>query len=47
MARFAYPVRFGGVCELIPDDRGWPNCADFEKAQHSLEVSAIANDIGT
>jgi hypothetical protein len=47
MARFAYSVRFGSICELIADDRGRPNCADFEKAQHSLEMCAIANDIGT
>jgi hypothetical protein len=46
MARFADPVRLGGVGELVADNRGWPNSTSFEKSQHSLEMSAISNDIG-
>ena len=46
MARFADPVRLGGVGELVADDRGRPDRAGIKKLQHSLEMSAIANDIG-
>ena len=46
MTRFAYPMRVGGVCELIADESGWTNGTRIDKIQHSFEMSAIANDIG-
>jgi hypothetical protein len=46
MARFADPVCLGGVGELVADDRGRPDRTGINKRQHSLEMGAIANDIG-
>jgi hypothetical protein len=47
MTRFADPVRLAGIGKLVPGDRGRPNGTRFKKSYYSLEMSAIANDVGT
>jgi hypothetical protein len=46
MACFADPVSLGDVGELVADDCRRPNRTGIKKRQHSLEMSAIANDVG-
>jgi hypothetical protein len=46
MARFADPMRLGSISKPVPNDRGRPNRTGIKKRQHSLEMSAIANDVG-
>jgi len=36
----------GSVGELVPDDRGRPDRTGIEKRQHSLQMRAIANNVG-
>jgi len=47
MTRFADAVRFAGIGKLVPGDRGRANGTRINKSQYSLEMSAIANDVGT
>jgi hypothetical protein len=45
MTSFADQVRLSGVSKPVPNDRGRPDHIGVKKSQHSLEVSAIANDV--
>src|ERR1019366_93200 len=47
MARFTRPVRLRRLGELVADDRGRPHRAGFQQRQQSLEMSAVAFDVGT